>query len=219
MNQELEPVPRRSVRIGLLIALWAIGFIGSTPWLSKIGFAVGTLLILGTYRRFRVTPKSLMQRWTIGFVNLPHQSFRLKKYSFLEVKYERQTGVLEFLLFGPVGFIFGWIVDRFLPWIGGDVSDLAQQRGGPARTRLAGELTSDVRTKSGKTAVRVGVANPDALGGVDIQGASNQASGRREPADAHRLWISSTSVDHGAHAPRSPGRERPGTAIPAHCPR
>jgi hypothetical protein len=119
MNQELEPVPKRTLRIVLLILLWALALVGSTSWPSKIGFAVGTLLILGTYRRFRLTPKSLMERWTVAFVNLPHRSFRLKRYSFLEVKYEPPTGILELLLFGLFGFIYGWIVDRWLPWIGG----------------------------------------------------------------------------------------------------
>ena len=119
MNQELEPIPRRGLRIALLVTLWAVGFMGSNPVVAKIGFAVGTLLILGTYRRFRLTPKSLMQRWTVAFVNLPHRSFRLKKYSFLEVKYEPPTGVLELLMFGLFVLIYGWIVDRWFPWIGG----------------------------------------------------------------------------------------------------
>ncbi len=119
VGHDLEPVPSRGWRIGWMVALWTLAAIGSTPIAAKAGFAVTTLLLCGTYRRFRVTPNSLLQRWTVGFVNLSHKSFKLRRYSFIEVNYERPTGIMEFLMFGVFAILFGWIVDRCFPWVAG----------------------------------------------------------------------------------------------------
>jgi hypothetical protein len=118
-NHDLEPVPSRAWRMGWIVVLCGLAFIGRTPWTAKIVFAVLSVLVFGTYRRFRLTPKSVMERWTIAFIDLPHRSRKWQKCTFLEVKYESPTGMLEFLLFGPIAFFWGWIVDLCFPWMGG----------------------------------------------------------------------------------------------------
>jgi hypothetical protein len=119
MSHDLVPVPSRAWRIGWIVALCALAFVGSAPWTAKGVFAVISVLVFGTYRRFRLTPKSILERWTIAFIDLPHRSQKWKKFTFLEVKYEQPTGMLEFLLFGPIAFFWGWIVDLCFPWMGG----------------------------------------------------------------------------------------------------
>jgi hypothetical protein len=119
MNHDLHPVPNRKRRLTVLIALWMLALIGTTSWPAKLGFVLSTAAVFGTYRRFRVSPKSLKQRWTVAFVDLPHQQWKLGRFTCLEVQYEGQTGIMEFLLFGPLAFLYGWVIDRFFPWIGG----------------------------------------------------------------------------------------------------
>lgn len=97
----------------------SFAFISGTHLAAKVVFVIMTILVFGTYRRFRLTAKSLQTRWTVGFLDLQHTSARLKRFTFLEVKYEPPTGAGEFLLFGPLAFFWGWIVDFFFPWVGG----------------------------------------------------------------------------------------------------
>jgi hypothetical protein len=119
MSHDLEPVPSRAWRIGWIVLLCGVALISRTPWTAKALFVVMSVLVFGTYRRFRLTPKSIMERWTVAFYDLPHRSRKWKKHTFLEVKYEAPTGALEFLLFGPIAFFWGWIVDFCFPWMGG----------------------------------------------------------------------------------------------------
>lgn len=119
MTQDLQPVPSRLTRLIVLVALWMLAVIGNTAWPAKLGFIATTALVFGTYRRFGVSPKSLRQQWTVAFVDLPQRQWKLKRFTRLEVTYAGSTGILEFLLFGPMAFVYGWVVDRFFPWIGG----------------------------------------------------------------------------------------------------
>jgi hypothetical protein len=119
MNRDLQPIPSRKWRLTVLMALWALALVGTTSWPARLGFVVSTAAVFGTWRRFRVSPKSLKQRWTVAFFDLPHQQWKLGRFTRLEVDYERQTGWTEFLLFGPMAFVYGFVIDRFFPWIGG----------------------------------------------------------------------------------------------------
>jgi hypothetical protein len=119
MKQSLKPTPGRRIRLLILVPLWILAAIGTTSWLEKLGFIAGTALMFGSYRRFEFTSKTLLQRWTIGFINLPPQKWKLRRFTRLQVEYDQPTGISEFLLFGPSAFLYGWLLDRFFPWIGG----------------------------------------------------------------------------------------------------
>lgn len=119
MSQELKPKPNRIARIVGVALLSALGALGSTPWMAKIGFMISMVLILGTFRRFQVTEKSLRHRWTVAFIDLPSKSWKHKRFTKIETRYSPATGILEFLIFGPLGFLFGWILDTFFSWVGG----------------------------------------------------------------------------------------------------
>lgn len=116
---DLEPVPRKTWRIVVVVLLSALALIGSTGLVSKLLFILFIVLTCGTYREFRLGQKSLKERWTFGFVPLRHRSFKLKKFTKIEVVHEPPAGMLELLAFGGMGFVYGFIVDRLFPWIGG----------------------------------------------------------------------------------------------------
>lgn len=119
MSQNLRPVPNRLRRIIILVCLTLFGMIGSTSWVSKAIFAVFLIFVTGTYRRFRVSPDALLQRWTVAYVDLKPKKFKFRKFTRLEVKHEAQTSIGELLMFGGISLLFGWILDTCFPWLGG----------------------------------------------------------------------------------------------------
>jgi hypothetical protein len=118
-GQNLSPVPNRTKRFILLAVLSILALIVGRHWGEKIGLVLGLPVLLGTYRRFRVSPGLLKQRWTIAFLDREPLTFKFKRYSRIEVKYAVQTSIGEILMFGFVALIFGWVLDTFFPWIGG----------------------------------------------------------------------------------------------------
>ncbi len=118
-GQNLSPVPNRNKRFILLAVLSILALIVGRHWGERIGLVLALPVIIGTYRRFRVSPGLLKQRWTIAFIDREPITFKLKRYSRIEVKYATQTNVGEMMMFGFIAIIFGWVLDTFFPWIGG----------------------------------------------------------------------------------------------------
>ena len=127
MSHDLLPIPQKPIRIAIVIVLWGFGIASSTPWLGKIPFFLTTALVFGTYRRFRISPTSLKQKWTIGFIDFPHQNYKLRPYTYLEVVHEQPVGCLELILFGPFALVLGMDRGSSVLMGCGVVSNLAEQ--------------------------------------------------------------------------------------------
>jgi hypothetical protein len=111
--------PRRDLRLALAGTLSVLAGIGTSPCWQKGGFVVVCALVLGTWRRARVTEKSLLTCWTVGFFHLPHTSARLRQFTHIEIVHEPPVGVWEFLLFGPLGSLWAFVGERLFPGLSG----------------------------------------------------------------------------------------------------
>lgn len=118
-HSELGRPPRRDLRLGLLCTLSVLALVGTSPWWQKGGFVLVCALVLGTWRRTRVTEKSLLTRWTVVYFHLPHTSVRLRQLTYIEIVHEQPVGVWEFVLFGPLGFVWAFVGDRLCPGLSG----------------------------------------------------------------------------------------------------
>ncbi|MBT5019484.1 hypothetical protein N8590_02520 [bacterium] len=118
-GQNLSPVPKRHVRIVVWILLTLLALYCGRHWGEKIGVSLLIPLIIGTYRRFRVSPGMIKQRWTVAFIDRPPTSFKFSRYSRIEVTHAAQTTYGEMMMFGALAIIFGSILDNFFPWLGG----------------------------------------------------------------------------------------------------
>ncbi|WP_145205381.1 hypothetical protein [Thalassoglobus polymorphus] len=118
-GQNLSPVPNRSKRLVTWGVLSVVLLFAPIRWWDKLILIPLFGVVLGTYRRFRISPGALKQRWTIAFFDRPPLNFKLKRYTRIEVKYVAQTSAGEAMMFGLLGFLFGWILDAFFPWLGG----------------------------------------------------------------------------------------------------
>jgi hypothetical protein len=119
MTVDLGPTPRRRVRIGIVGALWLLALISSVGWLTKLAFCLTTVVWFGTWRRYGVTDRSLIQQWTVGFIQLSTIRTSHRKFEFVEVVHQGQVGVWEFVLFGPFSFVYGFISEWLFPWLTG----------------------------------------------------------------------------------------------------
>jgi len=88
-------------------------------WVERILLSLLLPITLGTYRRFRVSPGLLKQRWTVAFFDRPPSSFKLKRYTRIEVNHTPPTTYGDMVTFGLPAVIFGFLLDTFFPWLGG----------------------------------------------------------------------------------------------------
>ena len=113
------PVPSRLRRFILLTLISGALIFGPWKLIEKVVFLPVVVLVCGTYRRFRIGPGTIKQRWTVGFFDLPPKTFKLKRYSRIEVKYTQQTSQAELATFGIFALAYGWLLNKFFPWLGG----------------------------------------------------------------------------------------------------
>ena len=118
-GQNLKPVPSQSLRIGMWITLSTVAIVFGRHLAEKLFVPVGLVFLLGTYRRFRIAPGKLMQRWTIAFYNRPPIVHKFKRFSRLEVKYSPVVAYADLALFGIIAVPFAFALDSFFPWLGG----------------------------------------------------------------------------------------------------
>lgn len=118
-GQNLSPVPNRKTRFVIWIALSLLALYFGRDWIERILLCVLLPITLGTYRRFRVSPGLLKQRWTIAFIDRPPSSYKLKRYAKIEVTHAAPTSYGELLMFGLPAVIFGSVLDTCFPWLGG----------------------------------------------------------------------------------------------------
>lgn len=111
--RELGSPPRKVVRIVVCVALSLFALIGTTAWGPKLFFVATMVVLCGSWRRFKFGEKSAWNRWTIGFVNFPAQTVKYRRYQYIEIVHQQPTGIVEFVLFGPIAFLFGWAANIF----------------------------------------------------------------------------------------------------------
>lgn len=119
MNRDLKPVPDRKIRLAVVAVLWVLALSVQAGWLEKLVLLLLVLVLVGSWRQFRVSPKSIKHRWTVCFAGLPHRRWSLRRFTRVEVCYEEATTTMDLVLFGWMGFLYGWIISLCLPWIGG----------------------------------------------------------------------------------------------------
>lgn len=119
MTVDLGPNPRRRVRVAIVAALWVMTVISPSGWVAKLGICLTALVWFGTWRRYGVTDRSLLQQWTVGFVRLPTTRTSHRKFERVEVVHQAQVGAWEFVLFGPLSFLYGFVCGWLFPWLTG----------------------------------------------------------------------------------------------------
>ncbi len=116
----LRPRPRvwaRLVVLGLLVAFVLI----SRPSLFDLtGFTLATALLLGTYPETTVDKKHLEKRFRVFFVPLRARRWSIDDCSQIETDVEPHLGAGWAVLIGVWNWLWCQVMDRLLPWIGGD---------------------------------------------------------------------------------------------------
>lgn len=115
----LGPPPRVALRVTAVLLLAALAVIGTTPRWQKLWFVLAMALLLGTWWRARVDAGSLRQQWTVAFVPLPATAVRLRRFDFIEIVYQAAVGGWEFVLFGPLAYLWAFFAERLFPGISG----------------------------------------------------------------------------------------------------
>ncbi|MCA9055251.1 MAG: hypothetical protein KDA75_15530 [Planctomycetaceae bacterium] len=159
--RELGSPPRKVVRIVVCAALSLFALIGSAGWAPKLFFVATMVVLCGSWRRFKFGEKSAWNRWTIGFVQLPARTVKYRQFDYIEIVHQQPTGIVEFVLFGPIAFLLGWVANTFAPGAAGsyqlwlntlsDDRELVWQGSTQAEFEEALEalqLASEMRTKT-----------------------------------------------------------------------
>ena len=76
MNRDLLPVPDVRIRLVVVAVLWGLALFLNSSWLAAL---VSMVLAVGTWRQFRISPKSIKHRWTVCFFALPHRGWNVKR--------------------------------------------------------------------------------------------------------------------------------------------
>jgi hypothetical protein len=129
----LRPVPRLGIRIAAFAALAGFALIGSTSWMSKLGFCAAMAFFTGSYRVARLNDGRFERRTVIMFVPLKTKRFQLDRCTDIETFWEESLGIEWSLLTGGHLWILWTLFDWLVPWLGGSYRlRLRRLKGGPA---------------------------------------------------------------------------------------
>ena len=122
VSEDIRLVPYRSVRVrwGVFVLLMAFALIGLPLWYEMVFFAVTMALLVGTFPRAWIRDGHFEREFWLSFVRVHFKRWRLDQIEHVETGLEEQLGWQFALLLGFKAVIFGKILDRLLPWLGGD---------------------------------------------------------------------------------------------------